>query len=469
MKQQRMNFRLLALMLVGLFALLAAYGGYSVTVYGNRWVSHRGNQRTQAAISNVVRGDVLDRSGIVLATTGEDGRVYQKDEASRRAVVHLLGDEAKYVSNGVESFMASYLLGLDTSITERLVQTLNGSIRKGDSVALTVDSKLCTAIAGAFPAGKSGAAFVMNYKTGEVLALVSLPTFDPYKAGGISDSDPEKPFWNRVTQAKYPPGSTFKIITTASALENLPDIASRTLLCTGQMPVGNNVVVTDFGRQVHNELKLTQAFAVSCNNAFASLALELGDERLRKTAEAFGLNDNFLFRDLVVENSVYPTSGRDQAQIAWSGPGQGNIEMTPLHMCMVAASVANNGVMMEPGLIKSVINDSGAVRSEYTPRVYRKAMPEDVARFIKSAMRAVTTSGTGVNANVDGLTVYGKTGSAETEINKVYTVHGWYVGFLGDQDLPYALSVLVEDVESGGTAAAPIAKKIFEYMKSNYR
>ena len=468
MKQQRLNFRLLALMLIGLFALLAAYGGYSVTVYGNRWVSHRSNVRTQQAINDVVRGDVLDRGGIVLATTSEGSRVYQKDELSRRAVVHLLGDESKYVSNGVDSFMGSYLLGLDTSITERLAQSLNGLERKGDSLSLTVDSKLCTAIASAFPSGKSGAAFVMNYKTGEVMALVSLPTFDPYKASEISDSDPQKPFWNRVTQAKYPPGSTFKIITTASALENLPDISSRALFCTGQLPV-NNVVITDFGNQVHNELKLTQAFALSCNNVFASLALELGDERLKKTAESFGLNDNFLFRDLVVENSVYPATGRDQAQIAWSGPGQGNIEVTPLHMCMVAASVANNGVMMEPRLIKSIVNDNGAVRNEYTPRVYRKAMPEDVAQFIKSAMRAVTTSGTGVNANVNGLIIYGKTGSAETQVNEVYTVHGWYVGFLGDQDLPYAVSVLVEDVESGGTAAAPIAKKIFEYMKNNYR
>ena len=468
MKQQRMNFRLLALMLVGLFAMLAAYGGYSVTVYGNRWVSHRSNVRTQQAINDVVRGDVLDRNGIVLATTSEGNRVYQQDEASRRAVVHLLGDETKYVSNGVESFMASYLLGLDTSITARLAQTINGSQRRGDSLSLTVDSKLCTAIVNAFPSGKSGAAFVMNYKTGEVLALVSLPTFDPYKASKVSDSDPAKPFWNRATQAKYPPGSTFKIITAASALENIPDIASRTMLCTGQMPIGH-LIIKDFGNQVHHELKLTQAFAVSCNNVFASLALELGDEKLKKTAEEFGLNDNFLFRDLVVENSIYPTSGRDQAQIAWSGPGQGNIEVTPLHMCMVAASVANNGIMMEPRLIKSVINDSGAVRNEYTPKVYKKAMPEDVAQFIKSAMRTVTTSGTGTNANVNGLTVYGKTGSAETEIDHVYTVHGWYVGFLGDPDMPYAVSVLVEDVESGGTAAAPIAKKIFEYMKDNYR
>ncbi len=468
MKQQRMNFRLLAFMLVGLFVLLAAYGGYSVTVYGNRWVSHRGNTRTRQATDAVTRGDVLDRSGIVLATTSEGSRVYQSDEASRRAVVHLLGDEKKFVSNGVEAFMASYLLGFETTIAERLVQTINGVERKGDSISLTIDSKLCTTIAQAYPDGTAGAAVVMNYKTGEVLAMVSLPTFDPYKTSEVSENDPQKPFWNRVTQAKYAPGSTFKIVTMASSLMNIPGIASRHMICTGNLPV-NNVVITDFGKAVHNEKNLTQAFTISCNNIFASLALELGDDKLRKTAEAFGFNDNFLFRDLVVENSVYPTTGRDKAQIAWSGAGQGNIEVTPLHMCMVASSIANGGIMMEPGLIKTIFNESGAARKEYVPKVYRKAVPEDVAAAVKTAMRNVTTEGTGVNANVDGLTVYGKTGSAEATVDQVNVVHGWYVGFLGDTDLPYAVSIIVEKGESGSGAAAPIAKKIFQYLKSNYR
>ncbi len=467
MKQQRMNFRLLALLMIGLFALLSVYGGYSVIMYGSRWVAHRGN--TRQLNDAALRGDVLDRNGVVIATTTQDGkRAYQPDESSRRAVVHLLGDEKKFVANGVESFKASYLLGFESTLAERLVQMLRGEERKGDNLTLTVDSRLCTGIMKAFPKGAAGAAVVMNYRTGEVLGMVSLPTFDPYNVSAVSDDDPQKPFWNRVTQAKYPPGSTFKIVTMASALENLPDITTRTLFCTGQLPVLNQVI-TDFGRAVHNERTLTQAFAVSCNNIFASIALELTDERLRKTAEAFGLNDNFLFRDLVVENSVYPTTGRDKVQIAWSGAGQGNVETTPLHMCMVASAVANGGVMMEPGLIRAVVNDSGATRKEYTPKVYKRAMPEAIAQSIKSAMRAVTTSGTGVGAQVEGLAVCGKTGSAETRIDEEYVVHGWYVGFLDEPDLPYAVSVIVERGESGSGAAAPIARQIFQYLKNNYR
>jgi peptidoglycan glycosyltransferase len=320
----------------------------------------------------------------------------------------------------------------------------------------------------AFPNGSAGAAVVMNYKTGEVLGMVSLPAFDPNNVEAVSEDDPNTPFWNRVTQAKYPPGSTFKIITMASALLNIPDITSRTFICTGQLPVLNDVI-TDFGDAVHNDRTLTQAFTVSCNNIFASIALELTDDRLRKTAEAFGFNDNFLFKDLVVENSVYPTTGRDKLQIAWSGAGQGKVETTPLHMCMVAAAVANDGVMMEPGLIKAVVNENGVSRKEYTPKVYRRAIPEDIAQFIKTAMRTVTISGTGVNAQVDGLKVCGKTGSAEATIDHVDVVHGWYVGFLDEPDLPYAVSVIVERGESGSGSAAPIAKQIFQYLKNNYK
>ncbi len=467
MKQQRMNFRLLTLLLLGMFALLAVYGGYSVIMYGSRWVAHRGN--TRQLNDAALRGDVLDRNGVVLAaTTAEGKRVYQSDEASRRAVVHLMGDEKKNVANGVESFKASYLLGFESTLAERLVQMLNGDERKGDSLTLTVDSRLCTNIMKAFPQGSAGAAVVMNYKTGEVIGMVSLPTFDPNNVEAVSENDPATPFWNRVTQAMYPPGSTFKIITMASALENIQDIQTRTMFCTGQLPVMNQVI-TDFGDAVHNDKTLTQAFAVSCNNIFASLAMELGDDRLRKTAEAFGFNENFLFRDLVVENSVYPTTGRDKLQIAWSGAGQGNVTATPLHMCMVAAAVANGGVMMEPGLIKAVVNDSGSTRKDYTPKVYKRAMPEDIASILKSAMRTVTTSGTGVNAQVEGLKVCGKTGSAETKIDQVDVVHGWYVGFLDEPDLPYAVSVIVEKGESGSGSAAPIAKQIFQYLKNNYR
>ena len=475
MKEQKMNFKLLTAALLLLFASLVVYGGYSVFTYGNRWFASSTNTRVRSEKANVIAGDILDRNGVVLATTNDGERVYQSDEESRKAVVHLLGDNLGHVSNGVESFQASYLLGFHSSLAERVLSALRGETRRGDDLTLTADSKLCTFISQAFQsldksAGKSGAAVVMNYQTGEVLALVSLPNFDPHTISQEVEDDPEKPFWNRALQSVYPPGSTFKIITTASALKNLQDIQSRVLSCDGHLKVMDQEI-HDAGKAVHGSLSLEKAFTLSCNNIFAALALELGDDKLRAAAESFGFNENFLFRDLVVENSAYPTANRNLVEVAWSGAGQSQVQSTPLHMCMVAAAVANHGVMMEPRLILSAQSPGGVTRAQLSSKVFRKALPEGTAEIIKDYMRKVVLSGTGTRAQVPGLSVCGKTGSAESAKDGRDVTHGWFVGFIEDESLPYAAAVIVEDVnqgDGGGTAAAPIAQKIFEYLKKNY-
>ena len=178
----------------------------------------------------------------------------------------------------------------------------------------------------------------------------------------------------------------------------------------------------------------------SCNNAFAQYALSMGDKALREAAESFGFNDNFLFRDLVVENSVYPTTSRSNFNIAMSGFGQSAITATPMHLCLLAAAVANKGVMMEPVLIDRVASPSGVTAG---------------------------TSGTGTRAAVSGMIICGKTGSAETSLNGRAITNGLFIGFA--QDVPYALCVVVEDIDDGqggGSTAAPIARDIFAYLKN---
>lgn len=152
MKQQRLKFKLLALILFGMFALLAVYGGYSISTYGNRWFASNKNPRVRTQKDNVIAGNVLDTNGIILATTVDGERVYQADEAARRAIVHLLGDSQGQVSNGVETFQTSYLYGFQTSLPELILSTFRGEERRGDDVTLTVDSRLCTEIAASFAA-----------------------------------------------------------------------------------------------------------------------------------------------------------------------------------------------------------------------------------------------------------------------------------------------------------------------------
>ena len=473
MKQQRLRFRLLTFLTIAMLAAAGVYGVYSVSAYGNRWVSSARNTRYRSAKSSVIPGDIRDRNDVVVASTDENGkRTYQSNILSRSSLVHLLGDDEGNVANGVESFQANYLLGFESSLTERVEDLLGGGSRKGDTVVITADSRLCTEIVqmfrnGASTKGKCGAVVVMNYKTGEVLALVSLPVYDPQNITDTIKNSSQHPFWNRAVQSTLPPGSTFKIITAVAALEHLLDVESRTFQCTGATQVMNQLI-TDYGNDQHGDISLARAFRVSCNNTFAQAALLMGDKALRETAENFGFNDNFLFRDLVVENSRYPTKNRTDFEIAWSGAGQSQVAATPLHMCMISAAIANDGVMMEPRLLGRVQSPSGAVRLRYTPKAYRTVCSSETAAIIDGYMKDVIQSGTGTRAKVDGLTLAGKTGSAESNADGLDVTHAWFTGYIDDDRLPYAVSVLVEDGGTGGSVAAPVAQKIFTYLRDNY-
>ncbi len=415
---------------------------------------------------------MLDRNGVLLATTLEDGtRAYQADEAARRAVVHLLGDPQGHVANGVETFQTGYLYGFHATLPELLDVRFSTGRRVGDSVTLTVDSRLCTAIYNAFGSheltrSRNGAAVVINYRTGEVLALVSLPTFDPM--GSRTYDQGSTYYWNRATQGLYPPGSTFKVITTAAALESIPGVTEQTFECLGGLEVDAQTI-HDFGSGKHGSLNLRRAFTLSCNITFAKLAIDLPRDSLRKTAQSFGFGDNFLFRDVVVENSSYAIADGSRFNVALSGFGQSELLASPMHMCLVAAGVANDGLMMEPTLLRQVTSRvTSQPRDEFPPREYRRCLTAENAAILQDYMRQVVVSGTGSRARVDGLTICGKTGSAEAGENGL--THGWFIGFCADDALPFAVAVLVENIpagEGGGSTAAPIAGDIFTYLRDH--
>ncbi|MCI5771936.1 MAG: hypothetical protein MR021_03905 [Clostridiales bacterium] len=469
MKALRKNLRRLALLMACLFLLLAGYGAYSLSTYGSRWFASGANTFVRQKKQNVIPGDIYDRSGALLASTDENGaRTYQSDAAARRAMVHVLGDSAGNVNNGVESFMAAYLYGFNASFSERANAYFSGEKLHGDSVTLSVDNGLTARIASLFPEGKSGAVVVMNYRTGEVLSELSFPDFDPAQVDASVRQNPQKPFFNRAVQGLYTPGSTFKIVTALSALENLAGVQTRAFQCDGQFQAGDRVI-TDAGTDLsqnkivsHGQLTLLRAFQVSCNNTFARLALELTDAKLRRTAETLGFNVNFLFRDLVVENSSYPTMNRTEREVAWTGAGQSALLVTPMHLCMIASAVANDGLMMEPALLLRAVSPAGRERAAFTPRAFGRVMTEADARTLQEYMRAVVTGGTGTRAAVSGHTVCGKTGSAE--IDGQENTNAWFTGFLLEEDAPYAVTVVVENAGGGGSVAAPIAGDIFKYL-----
>jgi peptidoglycan glycosyltransferase len=223
-----------------------------------------------------------------------------------------------------------------------------------------------------------------------------------------------------------------------------------------------DTTITDANDAVHRKLNLKKALAVSCNITFAQVALELGDRLLGKTAADFGFGDYFLFTDLVVENSVYPSVNRSEKEIAWTGPGQSSLQVSPLHMAMIAAGIANDGVMMEPKLLLKATDAAGNSKYTFQPSVYRTALSKTDADIVAGYMQEAVRNGTASGAAVSGVKICGKTGSAQ--IDGQTDTNAWFIGFIDDPHYPFALCVVVENGGGGGAVAAPIAGKLFRFM-----
>lgn len=475
MRKLRKNILRAAIFLSVLLMLLVIYGWVYFSRQRSRVLNAAANGAIASRKEDVLPGNLYDRNGVLLATSDENGnRVYQADERARRAVAHTLGDTLGGVRNGVDSFMAWYLYGFDASLTDEISDLFTPGKRKGDDVYLTLDSRLCTYIADVFPAGKTGAVVVLNYKTGEELAQLSFPTFDPLTVNYSGGSGERMIFINNAVQMLKAPGSVFKIITAAAALENMAGIDTWVYDCEGYMMTEDGKSVTCSGTNLsekkynpHGTMGLKDAFKKSCNSAFAELATRMGDGVLKKTAENFGFDDKFLFSDIVVEDSVYPSENRTPFEIAFTGAGQSALLTTPTHMCMVAACIANGGVMMEPKLLQKAVSQSGRTGAEFTPKVYRTAVKPQTAETLRDYMYATVQAkgGTGTAADVPGYRICGKTGSAEMDGQD--NTDAWFVGFIDDERYPYALCVMIKDIGGGGTYAAPVARKIFTYLIEN--
>ena len=457
MKELRRNMRLVGAVLIGLFIVVGGWFAYTTWRQGSRWVISGGNRRLYRAKSSVVMGTITDRDGYVLAHTDDGGnRLYSADDAIRLAVSQTVGDSMMMSGTGIETFFASTLVGMSGSVIDRTWTWLNGETSRGDDIQLTIDARLSAVIARNFPEGYVGAAVVINYKTGEILAMVSMPEYDP---AHMDWPVPDTAYLNRCLQGRYTPGSTFKIVTLAAALENLPGALSRSFTCRGSQTFGNGVVTCLSGTYSHGTMDLKSAFTQSCNISFAELSCSLGTNDLVRTANTFGFNDDFTFSEIVLYASSFPEDIGSLAELAWSGVGQGRVLVTPLHMAMIAGSVANGGVMMEPRIVRQITGSTGIPRLRLTSGAYRTVMSASTASIIGGYMREAVESGTGKRARLTGYTVCGKTGSAETSDNKDVDTNAWFVGYLDDDAHPYAVAVVIEEAGSGGDKAASLAAK----------
>ncbi|MGB9920532.1 MAG: peptidoglycan D,D-transpeptidase FtsI family protein [Moorellales bacterium] len=441
------------------FAALMVYLGYFYLLRAPRLQAHPLNPRTELTAATVHRGGILDRNGEILAQSVGNKRLYPLGSAAS----HVTGYLSRYHgSTGVEQAANGWLAGLmGTENALNRLRRLVGKPGRGYDVILTVDARLQQR-ASELLGGRRGAIVVLNPTTGEVLALVSSPAFDPEEVDSRwseLERRTDAPLLNRALNGLYPPGSVAKVLTAALALETDPALGSKRYPCPGYLVIEGRRLECP---AAHGEVDLAQALVRSCNVTYARLALELGVERFRSVNYRWGFNRQLPF-DLPVSKSRLPTERLSPNALAEIGIGQGRLVMTPFHIALVTAAIANQGMTVPPRLLSGVRLPGGGVTPVSSPAPPWPMFGSLAAAYLSRAMTAVVEEGTGRQARIPGLEVAGKTGTAE---NPHGPPHAWFTGFAPAGAPRVVATVLVENGGSGGTVAAPLARELLTFALS---
>lgn len=296
----------------------------------------------------------------------------------------------------------------------------------------------------------------MNPKTGEVLALVSNPSYDPNSVDEDWDfliQNTDGPLVNRATSGAYRPGSTFKIVTATGVLNYDIDTSYND---TGVETI-QGYDIKNFADQAFGMVNLRSAFVNSINTYFASKTNDLGRDKYKELAEKFMINKDYEF-DMDKNNAIIPFDDLNQVDLAMTGFGYGKTQISPLHMAMITSAIANEGKMMQPRLVTKVIDKDGKIIEEKKDKVLSEVTSVENANYIRDMMVSVVNEGTGTSAYLDSVQIAGKTGTADKENN---LLDAWFVGFAPAYDPDLAIALVVEDSDdTGGVVAAPIARDI---------
>jgi len=417
---------------------------------------------------------VVDGHAVALSKRVHDQYKYLRTYPGGEAYAPITGYYSfQNGATGIESAENEILSGdSDKLFVRRLSDYFTGRTPQGGAVVLTIKDRAQQAAFQAL-AGKRGAVVALDPRTGAILALASAPSYDPsvlatHKFGAAGRAytqlarDPGNPLLDRAISQTYPPGSTFKVITTAAAL------SSGRFTPSSQLPAPNQLSLPQTTHKLQNfegeqcngggNISLADALRVSCNTAFGGLGLRLGQGEIRKQANAFGF-DRSLSIPMGVARSIYPDN-ISRPEVAFSAIGQDSDAVTPLQMAMVAAGVANGGVVMAPYLVARTLAPDLSTLSTASSHEFSRATSPTVASQLTRMMQAVVASGTGTAAQIPGVSVAGKTGTAENQPGQ--PTHAWFIGFAPAQNPQVAVAVLIEHGGVGGVTAAPIARQVMQ-------
>lgn len=456
-------------LMVALFLGLAVYMGYFLQVRSEDVINNSYNARLDRFSDRIVRGKIMAGDGTVLAETqvdadGNETRVYYYGSVFD----HAVGYSAKG-KTGIEALANFYLLTSHVNLLEQVGNELSGRKNPGDNVYTTLDAELQQAAYAAL-GDRKGVVIAMEPDTGKVLAMVSKPGYDPNTL--LQDWDwltdegnGEGQLLNRATQGLYPPGSTFKIVTALEYMREHPGgYRDYQFDCSG-VYVNGDYRIKCYHGTAHGHQDFTRSFANSCNGAFSSLGLGLNLGAFRDTAKSLLFNSPLPITGLPYKQSSFQMGpGADTWEILQTSIGQGTTQVTPMHNAMITAAIANGGTLMKPYFLNSVETAGGEEIKKFMPASYGSLMTAGEAEGLTELMHAVVTEGTGSAVRTDAYTVAAKTGSAEFETGK--ETHAWFTGFAPVENPKLVVTVLVEEGGSGGKAAAPIARQLFDIYMS---
>ncbi len=436
-----------------IFALLLVLGilifCVLYVVRGRAWASSPVNQAaySQGRLSS---GTILDRNGEVLYDCATQS--YGESALLRRSTLHLVGDLQGNIATGARQLFSSQLVSYNP---------ITGLNATGNNLYLSIDASLNETAYQALN-GRAGTVAVYNYNTGEILCLTSSPSYDPIDEDEVAavaagDSAYAGAYINRFLSSSYTPGSIFKIITAAAALENL-DTDSFTFTCTGSVDIGGGQVTCP---SVHGQQDFASALANSCNGAFATLALELGGETLEEYARAAGLLDSVTISGYDSASGSFDVAPAGTLELGWSGVGQYNDLVNPASMLTLMGCIAGDGSAATPRLLSRVTSSLGLPAALISQPNSSIGWERSTCEALQALMRNNVQQTYGQSQFGD-LAVCAKSGTAE--VGGGQSPHAWFVGFIDDANYPYAFVVLVENGGGGTSTAGSIAATVLNQL-----
>ena len=410
--------------------LLAAFVIVGTLVYVIRFVDHGQDWAAAYSRENAgASGALIDRNGVVLASYSPYESLFQEDGELRQANYHVTGDYYGRTGTGLLTDYQDYSLFTGTSRSRNAVLYLN------------IDSEL-NRRAWKVLDGRPGAVLISNYKTGELLCMVSSPTIDPLEA---EPDPPEGAYLNRCLSASFVPGSVFKLVTAAAAIEKIPDLSQRRFVCEGSVEIAGVTIVCS---GYHGEQTFEEAMSNSCNVAFSQIAIELGQETMVKKVRELGFLDSQRLDGIPSVAGSFPTDFVGDPELGWAGVGQSTDLVCPYAMLRYVSAIANDGVLQGPQLVRN----SAAANTQ-------RLLKAETAQALQRLMHYNVINSYG-EWRFPGLALGAKTGTAERGDG---SSNAWFVGFLADEEHPYAFVVMIERGGGGLGAAGSAANDILQF------